>query len=311
VNSSTIRSKISKASATSALALLLITSACTAPGHLPAAHVASSPVNETQPALNQTSIKVLSLNVAHSRSMGAHQILQDGDEARANLDAIVTMLKRENPDLVALQEVDGPSFWSGGFDHVAYLAQESGFTATVRGTHMKTPGLDYGTAIMAQHPMDDAVSIGFGGALSVVRKGFVISQMQWPGRLDFDIDVVSVHLDPLRQGVRDQQAAELAAIIEERGRPVIVMGDFNDDWNDEDSAARLLADTLGLSTHGARCEECHTHRRMKNFVDWILVSPELSIDSFEILGDDISDHYAIAATLRLSDFDTDRGAAAH
>ncbi|MCH8134849.1 MAG: endonuclease/exonuclease/phosphatase family protein [Proteobacteria bacterium] len=304
-------SLLSRTTATSALALLLITSACTAPGHLPAAHVASSPVNEFPPVSSSNSIKVLSLNVAHSRSMGAHQILQDGDEARANLDAIVTMLKRENPDLVALQEVDGPSFWSGGFDHVAYLAQEAGFTATIRGTHMKTPGLDYGTAIMARHPMDEAVSIGFGGALSVVRKGFVISQMQWPGQLDFSIDVVSVHLDPIRQGVRNQQAAELAAIIEERGRPVIVMGDFNDDWHDEDSAARLLADTLGLNTHGARCEECYTHRRMKNFVDWILVSPELTIDDFEILKDDISDHYAISATLRLGNLDRDRGMTAH
>ena len=98
MNSSTSRSIISKSTATSALALLLITSACTAPGHLPAAHVASNPVNEIQPVLNQTSIKVLSLNAAHSRSMGAHQILQDSDRARANLDAIITMLERESPD---------------------------------------------------------------------------------------------------------------------------------------------------------------------------------------------------------------------
>jgi endonuclease/exonuclease/phosphatase family metal-dependent hydrolase len=135
--------------------------------------------------------------------------------------------------------------------------------------------------------------------------------LQWPGRLNTEVDVVSVHLDPLRPKVRARQVEALIAVIEQRHRPVVVMGDFNEDWYDEDSAVRLLGETLGLKTHGVRCEECHTHRRMKNFVDWILVSSELSIDDFEILEDDISDHYAVAATLRLNTPRRDRSAAAH
>ncbi len=297
--------------AAAAVAVVVIVGACAAPSRLPAAHVASIPITEIQPAIGNTSIKVVSLNAAHSRNMGIHQLLQSADKARANLDAIAAMLERENPDVVALQEVDGPSVWSGGFDHVGYLAQEAGYAATVRGTHMKTPGLDYGTAVMARYPLDDAQSIGFGHALSMPRKGFVITRLQWPGRLNTDVDVVSVHLDPLRSSVRARQAKALIDVIEQRHRPVIVMGDFNGDWYDENSAVRLLGETLGLKTHGVRCEVCHTHRRLKNFVDWILVSPELSIDGFEILDDDISDHYAVAATLSLNDAGRDRGTAAH
>lgn len=297
--------------ATATLAVVVIVGACTTPGRLPAAHVASIPITEFQPVIGDTSVKVVSLNAAHSRSMGFHQVLQSADKARTHLDAIAAMLERENADIVALQEIDGPSVWSGSFDHVSYLASEGGYAATVRGTHMKTPGFDYGTALMARYPLGDAQSVGFGHALSMPRKGFVISRLQWPGRLNTEVDIVSVHLDPLRSKVRARQVQALIAVIEQRDRPVIVMGDFNADWHDEDSAARLLADTLGLNTHGARCEECYTHRRMKNFVDWILVSPELSIDSFEILSDDISDHYAISATLRLGNSDRDRGSAAH
>jgi len=296
--------------AVAVLAVFVIAGACTAPARLPAAHVASIPVNELQPVIGTSSIKVVSLNAAHSRSMGIHQLLQSADKARTHLDAIVAMLERENPDLVALQEVDGPSVWSGHFDHVGYLAQQAGYAATVRGTHMKSPGLDYGTALMARYPLVDAQSVGFGHALSMPRKGFVISRLQWPGRLNTEVDVVSVHLDPLRPKVRARQVEALIAVIEQRHRPVVVMGDFNEDWYDEDSAVRLLGETLGLKTHGVRCEECHTHRRMKNFVDWILVSPELRIDDFEILEDDISDHYAVAATLRLNPPRRDRGAAA-
>ena len=306
-----IRMKRTARHAVAAAAVFIIVVACTAPARLPAAHVASVAVNEIQPASSLGSIKVVSLNAAHSRSMGLHQLLQSGDKARVNLDAIVAVLERENPDLVALQEVDGPSIWSGKFDHVEYLAQEAGYSATVRGTHMKSPGLDYGTALMARQDLDDAVSVGFTGTLSIARKGFVISRMQWPGRLDDSVDVVSIHLDPLRSKVRARQVKELIAVIEERGRPVIVMGDFNDDWYDDDAAVRLLGETLGLEPHEARCEECHTHRRMKNFVDWILVSRELRIENFEILGDDISDHYAVAATLHLNDGTRERGIAAH
>ena len=297
--------------ATTATAVLVIIAACTTPARLPAAHVASVPVNETQSVSAINSIKVVSLNAAHSRSMGFHQLLQSGDKARINLDAIVEVLERENPDIVALQEVDGPSVWSGRFDHVEYLARNAGYSSTVRGTHMQTPGLDYGTALMTRLNMTDAESVGFGGALSIGRKGFVISTVQWPGRLDTAVDVVSVHLDPLRSKVRARQVNELIAVIEERGRPVIVMGDFNDDWYENDAAVRLLGETLNLKPHGLRCEDCHTHRRMKDFVDWILVSREIRIDNFEILSDDISDHYAVAATLHLSDEARERGSAAH
>ena len=290
--------------------VFLILVACTAPSRLPDVHVSTFTPIRIQPATSTHSIKVVSLNAAHSRSMGLHQILQSSDTARENLDAMAEMLIREDADVVALQEVDGPSIWSGKFDHVDYLAQKAGYSATVRGTHLKSPGLDYGTALMARYPLGHPQSVGFGGPLSLARKGFVISEVQWPGELDTAVDLISLHLDPLSAGVRKRQVEKLISVIAERGRPVVVMGDFNDDWQDEDSAARLLAESLGLRTHGSMCEDCHTHRRMKNFVDWIIVSPELNIDSFEILADDISDHYAVSATLSLREINREQGSAA-
>lgn len=284
--------------------------ACTTPARLPAAQVAIFSTVELQPTTSSNVIKVVSLNVAHSRSMGLHQMLQSSDTARSNLDAMVAMLLREDADIVALQEIDGPSFWSGKFDHVNYLARKADYSTTVRGTHMKMPGLDYGTVLMSRLPLRNSESVGFGGALSIVRKGFVISELQWAGRLDTTIDVISLHLDPLRSSVRIRQVKELLAVVSERGRPVIVMGDFNDDWQDAESAARLLADSLGATMQVSLCEECHTHRRMKNFVDWIIVSPELNIQNFEVLQDDLSDHYAVAASVSLKESFKDRGVAA-
>ena len=273
---------------------------CAAPHRLPAAHVGSIPVTHRVPASLPTTLTVVSLNVAHSRSMGIHQLFQSGDRAREHLDAVVAMIRRENPDVIALQELDGPSVWSGHFDHLGYLGERAGYAQLIRGTHVKAPGLDYGTALMGRYPMDEARSVGFSRALTVTQKGFVIARLRWPGSLTTEIDLVSVHFDPIRPRIRARQVHELATVIKQRGRPVIVMGDFNSDWYAEGSAVRLLGETLSLTNHGIRCEECYTERRLHGFVDWILASPELRFESFEILSDELSDHYAVAATLRLA-----------
>ena len=39
---------------------------------------------------------------------------------------------------------------------------------------------------------------------------------------------------------------KLAAKLKDRGRPVVVMGDFNSDWSDAKNSPRLLAEKLSL-----------------------------------------------------------------
>ena len=63
-------------------------------------------------------LRVMTLNMAHGRGDSFHQLLQTTDTTMGNLDAIALMLNREQPDVIALQEADGPSFWSGNFNHI-------------------------------------------------------------------------------------------------------------------------------------------------------------------------------------------------
>ena len=67
---------------------------------------------------------ILTLNVAHGRKDGPNQLWQSAAAIRANLDLVSRLLTKAAPDVVGLQEADGPSFWSGGFDHVEYLARQ-------------------------------------------------------------------------------------------------------------------------------------------------------------------------------------------
>ena len=80
-------------------------------------------------AMGADGLRLMSLNIAHARRKAQHQSLLKDTTIRRNLELIAGVLERERPDVVALQEADGPSFWSGGFDHVTALAEPGGFPA--------------------------------------------------------------------------------------------------------------------------------------------------------------------------------------
>jgi hypothetical protein len=72
-------------------------------------------------------LTLLTLNIAHGRKDGRNQMLQRTVTILRNLDDITRLLAQTSPALVALEEADGPSFWSGKFDHVKYLAKQAEF----------------------------------------------------------------------------------------------------------------------------------------------------------------------------------------
>ena len=73
-------------------------------------------------------LRIMTLNIAHGRGDSFHQLLQRSATTVANLDVIASLLKDSGADVVALQEADGPSFWSGNFSHIDYLADNGFFS---------------------------------------------------------------------------------------------------------------------------------------------------------------------------------------
>ncbi len=246
------------------------------------------------------SLKVLTLNLAHGRGRGRHQLFQSTDTIRANLVKTAEVLRRHAPDVVAFQEADGLSFWSGDFDHVSYLANKGGFDYVVHGEHVEGPGLSYGTALVSRLRPRDPVTITFDTDLSAFPKGFVVATVQWPGAPSIGVDVVSLHLDFLGEAARRAQAAELIAVLKERGYPVIVMGDFNSQWQEPDSAVRLVAEELRLTAFDATGADLATFPKFDRRLDWILVSRGLEFLAYETLPDVLSDHRGVVAEIVLS-----------
>lgn len=243
-------------------------------------------------------LRVVTLNLAHGRSTGFHQALKRTSTIRRNLDAVAELLRRERPDVVAFQEADGPSFWSGGFDHVEFIAESSGFGWRVRGRHMVAPRIEYGTALAARLPLSDPLSVTFVPSPPTFNKGFVLSTVTHPTAPDCPIDVVSVHLDFARAAIRRRQIETLIDELRGRDRLRIVVGDFNTSWDAREQGLRRLADALGLRAHDPEAPLV-TFPFHKRRLDWIFASRGLDIVEHRVLPDVVSDHRGVLAGVRL------------
>ena len=247
-------------------------------------------------------LKILTLNIAHGRNQAANQLFLEKQDFEQNLRAIAALFSDIGADVIALQEADGPSRWSGNFDHIAFLAREAGYPWHYRANHAESWLFSYGTAMLSRLPVDETIQHTFKPSPPTFNKGFLLGRVNWsengtPGDL-VPIDIVSVHLDYSRSSVRDGQIAELTEILKLRKNPMIILGDFNSDWLAEDSVIRRLADNAGMSVYRQNADDLNTYNSKHRF-DWILISDELAFVSYRVLPDIVSDHQAVLAEVRL------------
>lgn len=251
------------------------------------------------PPPNSTAmLKVCTLNIAHGRSNGFHQFFQSEKKIQQHLNNIAKLLQRVRPDIVALQEADAESFWSGAFNHVQYLAEKSHMHSSVQGKHVQGMGLQYGTALLSRLPLQEGRSIRFASTPPTPPKGFVIATTHIPGHPQQKIDVVSLHLDFLRARARSQQLETLSQLLQARQNPVIIMGDFNTGWH-EQQILKNFAEKLTLHTWQPEQNKEGTFWMSDKRIDWILLSKELEFVNYRVLPDVVSDHRAVVAQVRL------------
>jgi len=263
---------------------------------------ADESVSQDYEVSNDGTLRIMTLNIAHGRNQAANQLLLEKEDIEQNIRAIARLLNKINADVVALQEADGASGWSGNFDHIELLAREAGYPWYYRANHAESWLFSYGTAILSRLPVSETLQHTFSPSPPTLNKGFLLGQVNWmnhkaPGSV-LAVDVVSVHLDFSRQRVRDEQMTEMAEVFANRENPMIILGDFNSEWLAEKSVVKKLAEKAGMSVYDPGATDLHTYNSSRRY-DWILISDEFDFIHYEVLPDVISDHLAVMAEIKL------------
>jgi len=239
-------------------------------------------------------LTLLSINMAHGRGSGRNQILQSNKVIETYVEKIAQLIKEHKGDIVALQEADAPSWWSGGFSHVNRVAELSKMRFAVQGEHINGLGLKYGASLVSNVNVLNAHSQTFQMNIPTFSKGFVLSTCEWQ---DITFSVVSLHLDFARPSVRKRQLKHVAETLKKEGTPVIVMGDFNTMKSYESLPDFMEA--LNLHTWKFDDKSIITFPSLGGFrLDWVLVSTEFEIVHQEVLDEVVSDHRALKVVLK-------------
>jgi len=248
-------------------------------------------------------LKIITLNLAHGRKDGVNQLFLGRSTIQNNVGDIAAVLAREDADVVALQEADGPSRWSGGFDHVEALAEKSGYAAVLRAGHAVSWWFEYGTALLSKTPFKETLAHTFQPSPPTLNKGLVLGQIIWQpdprSTQAVAVDIISVHLDFSRKKIREQQIEEVQGLLQTRDNPTIIMGDFNSDWFADEKVIRSMARRSQLLAYRPEAADLGTYDGSGRRLDWILISRELYFIDYRVLPDNLSDHQAVAAIVGL------------
>ena len=256
--------------------------------------------------INRPVLKLLTLNLAHGRKDSFNQLLVPNGTIVENLDDIAELLKKVDADVVALQEADGPSAWSGYFNHVSYLANAAGYPWDIYSAHVNGKRINYGTALLSHVPFIDTLSHDFPESPPTLRKGFTLGQIEWQpddNKPVIAVDVLSVHLDFSRKKVREQQISDILRVLNSRTNPVIILGDFNSNWKTTDSVIKVLAKCSNAQVFEPESINHGTYKKGKHRLDWALLSEDLQFKQYQVLPDIVSDHSAIVIEVTYSGFD--------
>lgn len=236
------------------------------------------------------SVKLMSYNVHHCNPPSRPGVI--------DVDAIAAVIKKENPDIVALQEIDVNTGRSGKINQAAQLAVKAGYPSFYFARAIDFDGGQYGIVILSKYPLSQTqvhrlpTDEKIGGEPRVLATATVTL----PGNKTLTIGCT--HLDAEKDPVsRLLQIKEINRIAGEITMPFVIAGDFN---AREDSPVIGLLDKNFTRT----CQQCEPTFPGKDAraIDFIAYrSPEhFSVGEHRVIAETYaSDHFPVVATLQL------------
>lgn len=255
-----------------------------------------------------TRLRLITFNIAHGRGLAPIQGFTSPRKVRVNLRRIAALLGRLAPDVVAMQEIDGRSLWSGNFDHLDYLRVHTRYPYAALGVNNRREGLlnlSYGNAVLSRHPLAQTETVVF-GRRRIGEKGFLFAEIEVAGRR---VPLVNLHLHAGSRWRRLDQLELLLGWLRDKHRtcgrrwalPPIVCGDFNSSAHRDDAAAALLDRLAEYGSYTAHPREGRTFPSPLpgRTLDFIFVPEGCRAVRSEVVRTFLSDHRPVMVELGL------------
>lgn len=261
--------------------LFFISSACNKKQH------------SAQSGLAVHSVKVMSYNIHHANPPSRTGYI--------DLDAIAQVIKNQQPDLVALQEVDLHTKRSGeSVNQAAELAAKTGLKFYYFAKAIDYDGGDYGVAILSRFPLSAPHTYKLPTASGTNGEPRVLATVQISLPHSQKLVFACTHLDAQKSDTnRLLQITAIVDILQKEKLPVIIGGDFN---AEPSGSVINVLDKLFKRTCISNCGFTIPVQTPRKTIDFIAYTP---FDKFSTLEHKIidekyaSDHLPVQATIQI------------
>lgn len=274
---------------------------------------------EYTPGMNR--LKVASYNIAHGRGgmYGAKNWqYSNKKQLLEHLDKIVAQVKKENPDVILLNEIDFSSAWSFNINQARYVGKKCGYTYILEQKNMDVSFPFYrfcfGNAILSRYPIENEKFIDF-PPYSKIEDFFVgnhdafFCELKLPSGT---IGVFGIHFEYRDEGIRVKCAELLNEHCAGIKYPLIALGDFNSSPvgypNSQLSVNGMNAMTFLINKNGfisylneENPKNAYTFpsNAPDRLIDWIIGKGIGRFTNSKIIRSGLSDHLMIITEIEL------------
>jgi endonuclease/exonuclease/phosphatase family metal-dependent hydrolase len=232
-------------------------------------------------------LRVMTYNIHHGAD----------SQDRMRLAEIAAVIRSEQPDIVALQEVDRGVERTQRRDLLAELATLTGMRHRAFGKTIDHQGGQYGNAILSRHPIVQQTNTLLTQREPGERRGVLQVVVNVRGR---QVAVLATHFDVRNGeerllGVRQIEGQILPGLAD---YPLVLAGDLNEAPDGEvyrRLSARLSDAWSAGEGEGYTVPVDSPDRR----IDYIFLSPHFAADSARVLRSEASDHLPLVVKVRL------------
>lgn len=280
--------------------------------------VGDAPTVATEPS---SRIKILIYNIAHGRGPIDDNWEEGGDAKRDRIRKIAERIKRVDPDIVVLNEVDFHSTWSGDQNQAEAIARAAEFPNWAEQRNLDFRFIygswKFGNAVLSKYPIVDTQLVDFPAQLRLEswlagHKRGVVCTLQISQ--SHQVRVLAVHLEYRDEDVRVASAQVIADLAESSDVPLIAAGDFNSTptgfpnslkTGGGENAMDLLID-IGHFQHEPRAaptplDFTFSTNEPTEVIDWILIPSEWTFAEYAVIDWNLSDHRPVMAVVKMPD----------